>query len=370
MENFTYGSNVNVTVRSEPKTYRPDGEFHFFNDLLKSASPNAHAQARAEAARRMRQHQAEHRDITSTTMVGMVVPQFLVNLATAVVRVGGPLIDALPSMELPDEGMNMTLPRTTSALVGVTASTQTENTAVAEVDPSYTNVTEPVVTIAGEIDTSFQLVDRAGPVTDLFLAANVIEAVEDTLDQQVLAGDGTLSNMTGILSTTGISTHTWTMTTPTRDAFTQRIARLSSDVAGARRKVPTLIIMHSRRWYWLLGAPITETPGMGRPWQYQNITDEDPYVGRHGGKAYIIVDDHIPTNIGAATNQDVVAIVRSEDLPVLKGPTTVRVERGTRADQLGARIIGHRYAWFSGERYNGRSIGVLTGTGLVDPGNW
>jgi hypothetical protein len=74
----------------------------------------------------------------------------------------------------------------------------------------------------------------------------------------------------------------------------------------------------------------------------------------------------VPTSFGAGTNQDVVVVVRAEDLLLFESVPQLAVMPETNADTLEVRFRLWTYAAFASARYPS-SIGVLAGTGLVPP---
>jgi len=73
---------------------------------------------------------------------------------------GRAFADACNKQTLPDYGMQIYIPAVQSA-AGIRQ--QTEGSAINETDPSFGYLNAPVVTLAGEVTVSQQLLDRAGP---------------------------------------------------------------------------------------------------------------------------------------------------------------------------------------------------------------
>ena len=72
---------------------------------------------------------------------------------------GRAFADQCHKQTLPDYGMQMYIPH----LTGPAHPSQTEGSAINETDPSFGYLNAPVVTLAGEVTVSQQLLDRAGP---------------------------------------------------------------------------------------------------------------------------------------------------------------------------------------------------------------
>lgn len=358
-----------AVVRTDEPIYRPDAgedDPHFFRDLLHWAT-SRDPRTLERIARAQRQlGGAEVRDIGTAALGGLVVPQFLNELAEGPVRAGQPLLTALEQVPLPREGVTFTVPRSVTT-GGSSAHAQTsENTAVSETDPSEVNLERTLVTVAGQVTVSNQFIDRSNGVGERYLARDLFESATAQLDNQLINGTGANGQLVGLRNVTAINTVTWTDATPTRGEYTTFLGRLAHDLSIARLMPPDTVIMHPRRFYWVVGAPVTETPGLARPWQWEV---ESPFVARFSNMD-VIVDSNIPTSIGASTNEDIALIIRRQDMPIHVGPLVVDVQRETEAGSLKVNVVGHRYAVWFPDRFRGTGIGVLTGTGLTAPGSF
>jgi hypothetical protein len=81
----------------------------------------------------------------------------------------------------------------------------------------------------------------------------------------------------------------------------------------------------------------------------------------------VLKDANIPTNQGAATNQDPVIVTRREDLYLFEsGTPTVRVYEEVLSGTLQVRIQCFGYIAFTAERYP-KATTLITGAGLVPP---
>src|SRR5689334_7205329 len=89
------------------------------------------------------------------SFAGLIVPQYLVDLAAPVLRAGRPFANSIgPSLPLPETGMTFTIPRgTTGASSAIQA---TENSSVSATDEVWANLTLNVATCAGQADVSRQ----------------------------------------------------------------------------------------------------------------------------------------------------------------------------------------------------------------------
>lgn len=358
-----------VVVRSDDPVYRPDAgenDPHFFRDLLHWAT-SRDPRILERIARAQRQLGGpEVRDIGVGALGALTVPQFLMEMAEGPVRSGYPLLTALEQVPLPREGTTFTVPRSVTT-GGSSAHAQTsENSAVSETDPSLTNLERTLVTVAGQVTVSNQFIDRSDGLGERYLARDLFEAATAQLDNQLINGTGSNGQLLGLRNVTAITTVTWTDATATRGEFTTFLGRTAHDVSLVRLLPPDTLVIHPRRLYWVVGAPVTETPGLARPWQWDY---EPPFVAKFGNLD-VVVDSNVPTTVGAGTNEDVALIIRRQDMPLHVGPLVVDVQTQVEAGSLEVNVVGRRYAVWFPDRYRGTSIGVLTGTGLTAPGSF
>ncbi|NBW19746.1 MAG: hypothetical protein EBR82_68415, partial [Caulobacteraceae bacterium] len=81
-----------TTVKSEPRTYSPQSSNSFIADAFRAQFSNDFS-AQERLARHMREEQVERRDVTSSNFAGLIVPQFLTDLAAPFARAGRPVAD-------------------------------------------------------------------------------------------------------------------------------------------------------------------------------------------------------------------------------------------------------------------------------------
>src|SRR6185312_16274079 len=84
----------------------------------------------------------------------------------------------------------------------------------------------------------------------------------------------------------------------------------------------------------------------------------------HGIPVYI--DPQVPTNLGTGTNQDVVYLLKQDDLILFESGPRAESFRETYADSVGVLFRLYAYVGTMLNRHS-ESIGVISGTGLVAP---
>lgn len=329
-----------------------------------------------EAEARLSRHMAEERverghylqrAVGTGAFAGLTVPQYLTEMYAPAVAARRPFADAMTKVPLPAQGMTVNISRITTAS-GV-ALQATENTAVQNTDMDDTLLTESVQTAAGQQTISRQAIDRGTGVEDIVMS---------DLQRRYATGlDSTIINQatTGLLAVgTDVA---YTDASPTgAELYPKILAAISgSETALLGQAQPDLAVMHPRRWHWLSKEMTTSWPLIGQPGiPAQNAGVN--YANRYGsgfrgllpnGTA-VIVDANMPTNLGAGTNEDSIAIVPSEESYLWEDPDApqfIRAEQ-TAAASLGVLLVLYGYFAYCLRRY-ANSHQEITGTGLVTP---
>lgn len=355
-----------AVVRSEAMTYTPENrEVSFFSDAYRAERTHDVA-AQERIQRHMREVQVERRDITSSTLNGLVPPLYLLDQAATLARAMRPFADALPGYQLPANGMSVVVTRVTTGTA--TAAQTSQNTAATETDMVTTDITIPVVTIMGQQDVSRQAIER-GAVTDSLIFADLIADYATRLDAQVIGGSGSNGQHKGILSAAG-GTDSWTGTTVA--SFYGSVNAALARVATNRFAPATVVVMHPRRWHWLLSKSDTA----GRPFVVPAAPVASNPVGLGGSEGAgfagtlaglpVIVDANVPTNLGSSTDEDRVIVTRLSDHALWEaGLVTFSFDQSVNAPAT-IRLAVAGYSAFTGERYPA-ATSVVVGTGLVAP---
>ena len=376
---------VGVQVR-EARTYSAENAHvrSFFADAFR-AENRSDFQARERLERHMVEVRAEGemtaRAQTTGGAAGLVVPQYLVDMVAPIVRAGRPIANTVMGLSLPAEGMSIIIPRgTTGASV---ASQATENTSVSNTDEAWTNLTVPIVTIAGQQDVSRQLLERGAGI-DSLVYADLAQAYMTELDRQVVVGTGTSGQMLGMLNTAGINQATAFGAAATVPTFYSKTAGQINAVETTRFLAPTIVWLHPRRWNWLIAqldsqnrplvVPTENGPvnAIGVSSEPIDVPSTTP-VGRGFGLPFV-TDANIPTSVGTGP-EDQVIVARREDLLLWEDgdgmPRELRFEQ-TLGNQLTTKLVVYGYAAFTAGRYP-TAVGVVGGNagtagfGLVAP---
>ena len=371
--NFAMPKVGGASVTREARTYSPEGDASFVKDAFTAKFSNDYA-ASERLARHSREEEIERRSVGTGNFAGLVIPQYLVDLAAPFARAGRPTADfATNKMALPAAGMSLNISRMTTGTS--TAIQAAENDSISNTNADDTLLTVNVRTIAGQQDISKQAIER-GTGIDQFIIQDLIRGWHTTLDNQILNGDGTSGTMLGINATPGINDVTFTEASPT-------VAELYPKLADAYQKIqtsvfqnPTHWIMHPRRLAFLLAG----VDGSQRPLVLPALNGPMNAVATGAGQAFygnsgyslmglpIIADANIITDGGAGANQDQIYCVNANELHLWEqagSPFALNFD-ATGAGSLTIKSVVYGYSAFSAGRYPG-AVSVINGTGLVAP---
>lgn len=358
-------------VTKEERTYRQEGEFSFLQDAYMASKGDGAAIART--SRHMVEESVERRSIGTPAMVGLTVPQYLIDLAAPLARAGRPFLDyATNKQELPQKGMTLNISRLTT---GTTADIQvTQNDDVSNTDADDTLLTVDVRTIAGQQNISTQALKR-GTNIDKVIVADLLKAWNTKADSQAITGAGTAGTIKGVRASGGTAV-TFTMTTPTVAGLYPKLADAMSIIDDSIYSTPTHWLMTPRRLAWILSALDTTNRPLALP--TANVPMNAMGVGegafKYGNSGYtilglpVITDSNIGRTYGAATNQDEIYCVDMNEMFLWEEPGSpfALTFDETLAGGLTTKIVVEGALAFTAERYP-LAASIISGTGLVAP---
>lgn len=368
-------------VGSEPTVYRRDGGASFFEDAFAVMRGMATPAASERFGRHMNEvrsgaHGQEFRDIGTSAFASLVVPVYLPEMYAEFLRAGRVTANLATPHTLPPDGMTLTIPRGTT---GTSVAAQSgENTDVSETNYGAGDLVVPIRTYAGQQDMSRQSIER-GRGTDDIIYADLAQAYAVALDVDVINGPGSAFRHLGLMNTAGVTTLTVTTAANTGPAFMRRLADAIQGV-NTRRLLPAdTIIMHPRRWGFLMasadssGRPLV-VPNTHGPQNVWGIGDyaKVGQVGEIMGLP-VWVDPNLPTTMsngttGAGGTEDVVIVTRRSDLHLWEdgaAPRQFRFEE-TLAGQLTIKLVIAGYSAFTAGHHP-EGVVVMSGGGLGTP---
>jgi HK97 family phage major capsid protein len=373
----------NPSVNEPNPVYRRDGHWsepQFFKDMLAHKTNDATLAGQNmggldEVRRRLAAAQERRTgDLSTAAGAGgeFAPPLWLVEDYVKLARAGRVSADRLQQEVLPRGVSSINLP---AVATGTTAGVQqTQNTAVSDTAMSTTSVTSGITTIAGKQTVSRQMIDQSGIPFDRVILGDLAADYAKKLDVQVVSGTNASGELNGLVTAAG-NAISWTATQPvqvsstTAASFYYQLISAVNKVQVNRFDSPTAILMHPRRFNWLLayvgsnGQPIVTPTGP----VFNVLATADggaPAQGMVGNMLGLPV--FTDANLTTGTNQDMVFVLRASDSWLFESPLESASFDATYADQatvlfrvLGYAALVHRYS---------KSISKITGVGLVDPG--
>jgi len=352
-----------TTVKSEPRTYSPQSSNSFIADAYRAQFSNDFGAAE-RLARHMREESIERRDVTSSNFAGLLVPQFLTDLAAPFARAGRVTADLARKHQLPESGLTLSISKVTT---GSATASQTEGAAVQETDMDDTKLDLTVQTFAGMQDVSRQAIERGTNIESLVMA-DLVSSYHTVLNTAVVAE---------LFSSAGQAV-TYTDASPT-------VAELYPKLVDGIQKVqtnffagPNVMIMHPRRLAFILAAVDGQSRPLAVPTPSSSGQPAYAYGSgavQYGNSGYSILglpvytDATVATNKGDGTNQDTIYIGNSQELHLWEQgngePMMLRFEQ-PKASELEITIIVYGYSCFTANRYP-NAWAQINGTGLVTP---
>lgn len=362
-----------ISVTNEARTYEDGNGRSYFADLAKSTILND-----GEARARLDRHAAEvrvdpeYRDLTRTdTAGGYFVPPLWLNDYVELARAGRPTANLVTNLPLPPGTDSINVPKISTGTA--TAIQVGDGSAPQETDLADTSVSCAVKTIAGQQDMSIQLFEQSPFNFDQIVMADLAADYATKVDVQVLSGSNANGQVKGIYGATGVNTVTWTDTTPTVSEFYSKLADGIQKIHTLRYAAPTVIVMHPRRWAWLLasvdsqGRPLVVPNGQGPTnaiASFNGVVSEQ-VVGSLQGLP-VVTDPSIPTTDGTGTNEDSVIVMRAQDCILYESALRTRVLPEVLSGTLQVRTQVYGYLAFTAERQP-KSICLVQGSGLAAP---
>lgn len=356
-----------AVVKSEARTYTPQGQNSFIADAFRSQFNNDY-EATQRIARHMQEEKVERRDVTSANFAGLIVPQFLTNLAAPFARAGRPFLDIARKHALPAEGLVISISKVTT---GTATAVQTEGAAVQETNMDDTKLDVSVVTVAGQQNVSRQSIER-GTNIDSLVMADLVSAYHTNLDSLFVTTSAT--SLTNVIT----QVITYTDASPT-------VAELYPKILDGIQRIqtnffagPNFILMHPRRLAFILAA----VDGQNRPLAVPvpNYNGQPAFASGNGAPVYgnsgysivglpVLTDANVITTNGAGANEDVIIIGNSQEAHLFEQgsgePMMLRFEQ-PKASELDITMIVYGYSAFTANRYP-NAFSLIGGTGLVTP---
>lgn len=287
------------------------------------------------------------------------------------------LADLMPKFPLPAGVSQVNLPLLTT---GSLVQPNVDLAAVADQDVVDSAGSSPAAPFEGQADVALQLLEQSPPGAHLDWAIfrDLSESYDAQLETALLfgaGGTGQQAALTGVMILTGTNQVAYTGAT-TGAAMYPYFGRAIAQIGDNRDLPPECFLMRTARWAWIKTSEDTATMPFDLTTKfYLGSTDDTP--DPIGGIANfpVFLDDAIPANVTATTNQnvttyatggtqDVIICLRPSDGILLEGEPQTIVAREPLSGGLGVRIGMHAYAAAITGRHPA-GVSVLCGTGMA-----
>jgi HK97 family phage major capsid protein len=356
-----------AVVKSEPRTYTAQSTNSFVADAYRAQFSNDFS-AQERLARHMNEERIERRDVTSAAFAGLIVPQFLTDLAAPFARAGRPFLDASRKHALPDAGLVLSISKVTT---GSATAVQTEGSAVQETNMDDTKLDIDVVTVAGQQNVSRQALER-GTNIDTLVMADLVSAYHTNLDK--LFVDTSATSLTATIT----QVVTYTDASPTVAELYPKIVDCIQRIQTTFFAGPNFILMHPRRLAFILAAVDTQNRPLAVP--VPNFNGQPAFASGNGAPVYgnsgytmlglpIITDANVRTDNGVGTNEDVIIVGNTQESHLWEqgngDPMMLRFEQPKGAE-LDVQMVVYGYSAYTANRYP-NAFALVGGTGLITP---
>ena len=356
-----------TVVKSEARTYSPQAESSFLKDAYAAQFNNDYS-AQQRLARHMNEEKIERRDVTSANFAGLIVPQFLTELAAPFARAGRPFLDVARKHQLPDQGLVISISKVTT---GSATAVQTEGAAVQETNMDDTKLDVSIVTVAGQQNVSRQSIER-GTNIDSLVMADLVSAYHTNLDSLFVTTSAT--SLTNVIT----QVVTYTDASPTVAELYPKLADCIQRIQTNYFAGPNFILMHPRRLAFILAALDDQKRPLAVP--VPNFNGQPAIASGNGAPVYgnsgytilglpVITDANVITTNGAGANEDVIIFGNTQEAHLFEQgsgePMMLRFEQ-PKAAELDVTMIVYGYSAFTANRYP-NAFALVGGTGLVTP---
>lgn len=374
-----------VSIKAEARSpYAEDAPQSWFRDQYTLRDRHATNAEVKEARERLLNHydaagdEGSHREVRTlsagTDAEGgyLVAPAYLMDKFVEYRTAGVAVTQLVSKMPLPPKTNDIHLPKQDGATA---IAVHTENNDLQETNATFAEVTAPVVRYGGVQTVPNFLMQRSMPGIDQILLKDLARQLAVKIDTDIING----TTPEGILNADTIGTATATAGTATFGDLWPALVNAIYDVTGSHYVGrPEAIVMHPRRWAWLLGRLDAETrPYVGSinpynsPAALQNIGQgrtEGPMLT--AGEVLgipVYLDANIPTTLsaGGGTDEDAIIVGHfSEAFLFESAPQfAVSTEAQFKKDQTLVRVT--QDIAFTAERYPG-AFSKVVGTALND----
>jgi HK97 family phage major capsid protein len=374
------GYDNQARITSEPEVYRQGGDVSYFRDLMRAQTRTG--LGISEAGERLQRNSRQFVDqvrnapreqtraLTTVDGAGgdFVPPLWLINEFIELARPGRVTADLVRQQALPPGTDTISLPRLATGTA--VAQQATQNTAIQNTDATTNSVSAAVLTLAGGQSMAQQLLDQSPINMDEILLEDL--AADYAVKADVFVIQNNATNAVGLISAAGVSVNVTATTLTGAGSIWAKLADGIQQIHTQRYMPPSAIVMHPRRWAWI----ISQVDTAGRPMVTPDAAF-NPIANASGGVVSagrvgvmqglpVYTDPNLPTNLGAGTNQDPVLLMRERDVIFYESAPRAEASIQPGFNTLTVNLRFFRYVALHASRFP-KSVAVLNGVGLVAP---
>ena len=384
---------TDVTVKAEPLTYERNSPYSFFRDVAKASATRD-----PEASERLGRHAIETRTNPNGTLgTGgeFTPPAYLIEDFATSAKVGRHFAELVGSLPIPRGASQVIIPRFvgTNIFGQDTAIQPAQGTAVNSIDDTTAQNTSNVVSIAGAITASQQLLDQAGgPGYDVIAATELQKDYNAVLNGQLVNGTGSNGQLLGLSNFSYLTGNTVDgSSVPASVAGGQSTGSMISalwplmglaaaNVGNTRGHRPEFWLMAPRRWFAIAGSLDQQYRPISSPSANAPTQDSGPgphaVANIHGIPVYTEGAIQTTAVTAGATSGTIGAVAdtiycgRTGDLYLFESDPMIQTSVNATAGTLQVRILLHRYAAFVGNIYTSAFGRVKSIPQPTTPGNF
>lgn len=351
----SYIADLAIVQQRDART--PDAEFRAAKDRLEQYASSREARAYSAG--------------TTTEGGYLVPPQYLQDMYAERLAQGRVMSRLMRSMPLPADGASFYIPKANGATA---VAVHTENAAVTETSATYAQIQLDVKAQAGLATLPDFLLRRSNPVADSLVLDDLAMAYNSTLNAAVV--NSATSNYLGVLQESGLGAVTATAGTAVWADYNTALLKAWKAVRDGKIGNPDGIVMTTRRWTFIsslldsTGRPlVTAVNPFNGAAQSLGITtiganDSLAPTGYWNGIP-IYLDDDIPVNLGAGTDEDRIIVGRFSEALLFEGTPMFSTSREAKFgnDQVLMKVVGDNAFTFARRK---PAFAIISGTALND----
>jgi HK97 family phage major capsid protein len=370
--------SAEIRAGRQEMPYRPTGGHSFYRDVYAATKGDLGAMERLHRHNLFMENlRPEYRTTfteqragtsgSATSFGSFIPPVWLLDEIAEKARTGRVVPNLVRDAGEPTS-TSITIPRVTTGTA--TTIQATENTDLGATDIVTAQLTRPTSTIGGYQDVSVQSVELSPMAIDRFIFGDLVADYNRAVDSQCIIGTGASNQLLGLDTLSGVNAITYTDATPTVPELYSAIANGVQQVQTARFAPPDAILMHPRRWGWILAASDTTGRPLVTPYAGTNNPATNPnvnafnFVGSMQGLP-VYADANIPTTVGAGT-EDEIYVAKFSDMLFMEGPLRTEVFRDVGSANATVRFRIYAFCNLFVGRYPA-GVSRIRGTGLIAP---